>query len=395
MAITSKLKLLGLLISLLLLLLTLFMVVVSIFYDKRTIAVKSMNLYKFEKSHSYEALSAYLITEGLILCGEDMSVKGEHVLRDPLMQEAFYGGEIILKIYENHYYIKINNRWYKERTEVPSRVRYIIGFILLLGALLLFLHRFVYHAILPLRSLDSKIRRYGMGDKAIDTRLSGDDEVAHLGNAFYETTQMIERLSEARELFLRNIMHEFKTPLTRATLMAHMIEDGFKHKETLLLQFGIMQHHLDAMHQCEQLSQNLLSLECKKHLFIDLIEDVIDQLGLEEMQVTLDITTPTLMVDYDFFVIVLKNLIDNGVKYSSDAKVAISYQKERIIISNYCKKPEIDFKTLLEPFKRGGSSVSGMGLGLYITKEILQKHRMRLVQKYIHGTFFVVIDGVK
>jgi two-component system, OmpR family, sensor kinase len=394
--IIPRVKLLGALSYFLLICVTIFILIISIFYDKRTIAVKSMNLYKYMQTHTKQELEHYLNQEDLERYSGDIEIakKAENVLRDPLMQEAFYAGNIVLLEYDAHFYIQIilDDRvaLFKEKSNVPSYRIYILSFLAFLALVLFVLHRFIYQAILPLKRLDLEIRRFAKGETNIDTRMKGDDEVANLGNAFDDAINTIKVLQEARELFFRNIMHEFKTPLTRAGLITHMVSDDFKHKKSLLQQFLLMQHHLDAMHQCEQLSSKLINLHVKEHLFIDLIEDVVDQLGLDPEDIVYHLEEKVIRVDYDFFIVVLKNLIDNAYKYSSNKKVYLRYKRSGITIANQCPKPKYDFNELLTPFTREEKNpISGMGLGLYISSEIIKKHEMKMNQKYLCGMFVV------
>ncbi len=68
--------------------------------------------------------------------------------------------------------------------------------------------------ILPMEMLTSRVRR------------SKKDEIAALANQFDSAVIKIKSLRDSRQLFLRNIMHELKTPITKGKLATEMIEDA-------------------------------------------------------------------------------------------------------------------------------------------------------------------------
>jgi two-component system OmpR family sensor kinase len=86
-----------------------------------------------------------------------------------------------------------------------------------------------------------------------------------------------------------------------------------------------------------------------------------------------------LTVDFELFALVLKNLIDNAIKYSSDKKVHIYIDQQHITISNTGYKLKGDINDYYKPFHH---TQGGLGLGIYIVKHILDMHNMKLV--YLH-----------
>jgi two-component system OmpR family sensor kinase len=98
-------------------------------------------------------------------------------------------------------------------------------------------------------------------------------------------------------------------------------------------------------------------------------------------------------VDFENFFIALKNIIDNGLKYSLDGKVSIMIENDVLKISNKAHPLKMPFEHYLEPFERGqNNTTSGMGLGLYITKEILAQHNIIMINSYHDNIFTIVLD---
>ena len=65
---------------------------------------------------------------------------------------------------------------------------------------------------------------------------TGNDEISEVADAFYTAVMQIKKLNESRQLFLRNIMHELKTPITKGRITAEMIPED-KYQKRLISVF--------------------------------------------------------------------------------------------------------------------------------------------------------------
>ena len=83
----------------------------------------------------------------------------------------------------------------------------------------------IIHRLSPLRRLRRQIARFGEGDMGVRFRIDGSDEIALIANELDTTQNKIRSLIESRNLFLRNIMHELKTPIAKGRIVATMIGD--------------------------------------------------------------------------------------------------------------------------------------------------------------------------
>ncbi|HLD22899.1 MAG TPA: HAMP domain-containing protein, partial [Sulfuricurvum sp.] len=73
----------------------------------------------------------------------------------------------------------------------------------------------IIYRLRPLRRLRKQIARFGEGDMGVRFRTDGSDEIALIANELDSTQNKIRSLIESRTLFLRNIMHELKTPIAK------------------------------------------------------------------------------------------------------------------------------------------------------------------------------------
>lgn len=82
------------------------------------------------------------------------------------------------------------------------------------------------------------------------------------------------------------------------------------------------------------------------------------------------------------FSLVIKNLIDNALKHGT-SKPLVELNEKSISISNEGKALEKALENYNQPFNRKyESSQKGLGLGLYIIKNILDLHDLKLEYTY-------------
>ena len=213
----------------------------------------------------------------------------------------------------------------------------------------------------------------------ISTSTDKKDEIADVANEFDSTIKKINSLNSSRKLFLRNIMHELKTPLTKGRISAEMLEDS-KNKARLIDVFSRIDLLIDQLGKIEQLTSGYLEIKRSDFRFIDVLEHVQDLLMIDKTCIDINRADLMLHADFELFSIAVKNLVDNGLKYSLDKKVSIDIRGNRIyfISKGACLKEDLEFYT--KPFSRDNTNnKQGMGLGLYITSEILAKHDFKLL----------------
>jgi len=368
-----------------LLITTLFMVIV--FNEKRVEFKKAIDIYKFYKVHNKVLKQDDYIH--LTNQSEILKVKEEsnNLLLDSDMIEMFALGNINILTYKKHYYIffKEFQVVLKSQYETSSVLVYAIIFLLLVVLIVFMIMKYIQHSILPLRTLQDKIDLFGKGDLSVDTRLEGDNEVAQVGNAFYDALVSINQLQSNRTLFIRNIIHELKTPLTRNNLILYDEDEVTQTKRTKLLSNNYeIDTILDTINQFDSLNSRALILDKTMCNLIDLVEEAIDESMLEEY-ITLEIqSTSKQMLDFKRFILVLKNLMINAHLYSKDNKVKVMIHENKILVSNKAKEDKaLELENISKAFYKNDPSTKGMGLGVYIVQNILSLHGLVLRYEYL------------
>jgi signal transduction histidine kinase len=94
---------------------------------------------------------------------------------------------------------------------------------------------------------------------------------------------------------------------------------------------------------------------------------------------------------------VVSNLVGNAVEHCSDGpvRVRVNERGQRAVLEVHNVGPPIDpglLPTLFDPFRRGQRSANGLGLGLYIVREIVRAHHgtVEVASTPADGTTFTV-----
>jgi two-component system OmpR family sensor kinase len=131
----------------------------------------------------------------------------------------------------------------------------------------------------------------------------------------------------------------------------------------------------------------------------DILDLAIEQLFLDEDEeierIEIKQIAPfKINTDFNLLALALKNLLDNALKYSYDKKVLVLIQKDAISFINIGDTLKADIVEYFKPFHRYISSNSGgMGLGLYIIKNSLEKLSLKLEYRYENSKHIFKIDN--
>ena len=247
--------------------------------------------------------------------------------------------------------------------------------------------------LLPLKELKDKVINFG--DEKFDFDLSNSsskDEVTLLANEFKKSAQKLKNIKESRNIFIRNIMHELKTPITKGKFLLQL-EKSDENIEKLKMVFNRLESLINEFATIEELISQNRVLEKKSYFLEDLLDNAKDILMIDDNCVKNSYENIKLNVNFKLFSIAIKNLIDNAIKYSNDKKVEVLTQNEDILFVNSGKKLEGDFEKYLEPFYSKSSNES-FGLGLYIVFNILKANGYNLLYKYEDSkNIFIIKKG--
>ncbi len=263
----------------------------------------------------------------------------------------------------------------------------------------------------PLREMSRMAKEFANGNFNARARVRGTDEVSALAQAFNDMADSITRLEVMRNTFVANVSHDLRTPMTTISGFIDNILSGAipqeKHPYYLELirtevgrlarlvaslldisriQAGDRKLEFKTFDVCEMARRILLSFEGKiesRHLEVEFLCEH------ERM---------TVLADHDAIYQILYNIIDNGVKFSRMGGVLrvslTTCEEHRVCVSVYNEGEGIaaeDVPYIFERFYKGdksrGLDKSGLGLGMFISKTIIDAHHERIWVRSEQGQF--------
>ena len=213
---------------------------------------------------------------------------------------------------------------------------------------------------------------------------------------------------KARDRFVSIASHELRTPIARVKGYAEMVlaahSDGDLTDEMLTRSLKRIDHASDRLTglvrdllDVSKISAGNLPLRLRTVEVTDLVREVVgryqEQLSSGDGHLLLDIVGSPGAVsgDPDRLEQVLTNLLDNAVKYSPDgAELSVRVQpKARGSLVEVSDRgiglPPEAAERIFEPFSRAENAeerqITGMGLGLYICRNIVEQHNGRIWAK--------------
>lgn len=267
----------------------------------------------------------------------------------------------------------------------------------------------------PLQRLNDGAKQIAMGQYEERIVVEKNDEIGELSNNFNQMAEAvqsrIQRLKETeqkRTLFMGNLTHELKTPMTaisgyaKTLLTVKLPEED--QEEALSYIYG-------ESCRLERLSQKMMSLLLlEENDQIRLVEVTAETLfhnveeacrhSLEQDGIFLECHSggEVFSGDADLLTEVLINLVDNARKASSPGNRIILSAREKVIeVRDFGRGiPEEEKDKIMEPFYRIDKSRSrqkgGAGLGLAITAMILKRHNcnIQIESKVGEGTRMIL-----
>ena len=299
-------------------------------------------------------------------------------------------GSSAIMIYQNHHYLKVRHvdkvLLLKDNDYQPYRYDIIKIIFSLVAIILLAAYVFVIRKLKPLRKLKRQIAKFAAGEiDGVQNVSSGNDEISEVAEAFYDAVCQIKNLNASRKLFLRNIMHELKTPITKGRLAAEMIEKS-KNQERLVSVFIKLENLINEFAAVEQVTSSIALNNTKICRIDDVIDEALDIAMVDPGQVTISkLEDVNLNADFKLLAIAAKNMIDNALKYSPNKHVNITITRESIKFINEGERLSKELRHYVEPFTKGESAKKSFGLGLYIVENIIKAHKLTLSYEYKNG----------
>ncbi|MBU1216690.1 HAMP domain-containing histidine kinase [bacterium] len=237
----------------------------------------------------------------------------------------------------------------------------------------------------PLIRLRRKIASFGNGNMKISFKTKSCDEIGLVSNELESARRKINTILESRTLFLRNLMHELKTPIAKGTIATQML-DSKKQKDRFVSIFGRLEALVTEFAMIEEVTSLDTQNGFKEYRLVDIIDGAIDMAMVEREQVTIEVNADVkIMANYRLYTTAIKNMIDNGIKYSPDGHVKILMVNDELCFESKGKCIAHPLQYYIEPFTKENPSKNSFGLGLYLVDSILKAHSQVLAHEYHAG----------
>lgn len=251
----------------------------------------------------------------------------------------------------------------------------------------------------PINELSKAINEYGKGNLAyrISSKHNAGDEIAKLAISLEYMATKLSEIDESQQKFLSNISHDFRSPLTSIKGYLEAISDGTIPPEMTQKYIDIVLFETERL---TKLTSNILTLNdldpkavrlepvnfdinsIIKHT-IETFEGTCKKRKIQ-FQLTFSGETAMVYADKEKIQQVIYNLIDNAIKFSSENSAILINVKEKSgkiytsVKDNGCGIPKETLDKIWDRFYKSdtsrGRDKKGSGLGLSITKEIIQAH---------------------
>lgn len=261
----------------------------------------------------------------------------------------------------------------------------------------------------------------GYGKRFDQRHLNLAEELAYRVSMSFENSLLYLHSQEAiraRDEFLSIASHELKTPLQSLTLQNQMrkrqIEKGHIEglsSEKLLKSLDMDNRQLtrinrliDDMLEITRIQADRLTLNKETFEFCQFLKEIEERFRPQMEAAGCEVTT-SLCKDVHLFADsyrieqVVVNLLTNAMKYGAGRpiKIEVAVNAKKLTLFVHDKGPGIDPKDLERIFDRferaiSSSEVSGLGLGLFISRQIIEQHEGSLTveSELGQGSTFIV-----
>lgn len=249
----------------------------------------------------------------------------------------------------------------------------------------------------PIQRITSTAKQIRNGDLTARTGVTGADEIGQLGETFDDMATTIERDIKLEHRLTGDVAHELRTPLMAMQATVEAMQDGVlpaddEHLEVVASEVRRLSRLIDAMLKLSRLENGTTEVKVEKTDMVYLVKSLVSaqhQL-FHERGLHLRFVDETAHgelyadVDPDLIREAIVNLMSNAMRYTNAdgwVKVFLRQDRSDVLVGVQDTGIGIAKEDIPQTFSRfWRSDVSrervsgGLGVGLAITKEIVDKH---------------------
>ena len=258
--------------------------------------------------------------------------------------------------------------------------------VLVVGRILLWVRR----TWLPVRNLIRAAGSLADGDYSARVEPDGSAVIRPVARSFNDMARRLEHADEERRQLLADLGHELRTPLTVVRGEIEAMLDGVHrtdpdHLELLLEEVAVMERLIEDLRTLSLAEAGALALHPEPTDLVDLVGDVLDahRRSAAAASVTVDVHIDSgigeVVLDPVRIREVLGNLVVNAIRAMPEGgslTVVGRVEDDKIVVDVADTGTGIEPQELERVFERfsKGSTSTGSGLGLTISRDLVEAH---------------------
>lgn len=265
----------------------------------------------------------------------------------------------------------------------------------------------------PIKKMGIAVRKFAKGDFSSRVDLEKGNsitEIEELEAAFNDMAFHLEKAESIRNNFISDVSHELRTPMTTIGGFVDGILDGTVPEEQQEEYLKIVKDEISRLSSLVNSFLDVTRTSKNKqelHVAVFDINETIKRTLFNfenricekdiDVEVVFETDACYVRADKDSITRVLTNLIENAIKFTNNGgklKISTEIRQQEAFVSVYntgCGISNEDRKLIFERFYKVDKSRSlnrdGTGIGLYIVKDIINRHGKNIIVKSVEGEY--------
>ena len=272
--------------------------------------------------------------------------------------------------------------------------------------------------VAPIKNMSHTAKKFAAGDFESRVEVKGRDELAQLAVSFNNMAEQLAVLEDTRRTFLVNVAHDLRTPMTTIGGFIDGIRDGAIPEEKQDYYLTLISDEVKRLSRLVALLLDVSRIEAGDRKFTSTNFDICEmarmilisfesKLDEKRLDVEFDCENDNMFVyaDKDAIHQVLYNICHNAIKFSYEGgkyRIRINRMDKKVYVSVYNEgvgMPAEDLPHVFDRFyksdKSRGLDKTGVGLGMYITKTIINAHEQDIWVKSIQNEYCEFVFTLK
>lgn len=255
-----------------------------------------------------------------------------------------------------------------------------------------------------IKELEDLLIKVNKGDYSIE--IKEDDKFSTLRDEIYKIVVNLKSLEEEEKrqkanlkMDLANIAHQLKTPITSIGFMSELILTDSNNTdiylEKLNLELNKLENFTEVLLKLSKVNSNAIDYKYKELYIKEIIEDIVNKLNRNKsIEIEYLGKDFTILGDEVWLYEGFLNIVKNSMEHTKD-KVSIEFKSnpiyKEIEIRDNGKGLEKEFiDKIFDRFYRGNTSVKGYGIGLNLSKTIIENHNGEIRVYNDNGLIFQI-----